>query len=141
MTSDQHEPGGITPWTAMDPADAARALEAATDRLPGTGKGAALRRRVLESLASDPDAVVHVVDPKRGAGIAAWTTPLPTADEMIANADRLLDVAYRALGDAGDELRSDWRPGTSMTSEQAGQRARMQQAITKAKAAINEGRR
>lgn len=65
---------------------------------------------------------------------------LPTPAETIAAAETKLDEAYRALGDAGDELRSDWRPGTSMTDEQAGRRARMQQAITKAKAAINGAR-
>lgn len=66
---------------------------------------------------------------------------LPTPDEMFAAAERELDKAYRALGDAGDWLRSDWRPvGSSLTTEQAKRRTRMQAQIAKAKTAINEAK-
>lgn len=66
---------------------------------------------------------------------------LPTAAEMLANANAELDKAYRALGDAADWLRSDWHPiGSSLTDEQADARTRMQDAIGEAKAAINRGR-
>jgi hypothetical protein len=54
-------------------------------------------------------------------GMATMTTKLPTADEMLARADAELSVAYKALGDAADWLRSDWRPvGSSLTKRQAG---------------------
>ena len=65
---------------------------------------------------------------------------LPTPAEMLAHAQAELDKAYRALGDAGDWLRSDWKPGSAMTAEQAATRARMFRAIADAKTAINEGR-
>lgn len=66
---------------------------------------------------------------------------LPTPDEMLANAQAELDKAYRALGDAADWLRSDWRPiGSSLTTEQARRRTAMQKAITAAKTSINRGR-
>jgi hypothetical protein len=66
---------------------------------------------------------------------------LPTPDEMLAAAERELDKAYRALSDAADWLRSDWRPvGSSLTTEQAKKRQRMQAGITKAKSAINQAK-
>jgi hypothetical protein len=66
---------------------------------------------------------------------------LPTPDEMLAAAERELDKAYRALGDAADWLRSDWRPvGSSLTSEQAKRRTRMQAEISTAKYAINQAK-
>jgi hypothetical protein len=67
---------------------------------------------------------------------------LPTADEMLAQAEQEVDRAYRALGDAADWLRSDWRPlGSSLTDAQAKKRERLQSAITAAKTAINKGKR
>lgn len=65
---------------------------------------------------------------------------LPTPEEMLAAAQRELDNAYRALGDAGDWLRSDWKPGSRMTKAQAERRSRMFRAIADAKTAINQGR-
>jgi hypothetical protein len=65
---------------------------------------------------------------------------LPTPEEMIANADWELSKAYRALGDAADWLRSDWKPSTSLTPGQVRRVARMRKAIADAKSAINEGR-
>jgi hypothetical protein len=66
---------------------------------------------------------------------------LPTPDEMFAAAERELDKAYRALGDAGDWLRSDWRPvGSSLTPAQAKLRMQMQAQISKAKDAINQAK-
>jgi hypothetical protein len=66
---------------------------------------------------------------------------LPTPDQMLAAAERELDNAYRALGDAADWLRSDWRPiGSSLTTEQAKRRQRMQAGIAKAKTAINQAK-
>jgi hypothetical protein len=51
------------------------------------------------------------------------TTKLPTADEMLAQADAELSVAYKALGDAADWLRSDWTPvGSPLTKRQADRR-------------------
>lgn len=67
---------------------------------------------------------------------------LPTADAILFKADFELGVAYRALGDAADWLRSDWQPvGTSLTAEQSDQRDRMWTAIETAKTAINKARR
>jgi hypothetical protein len=69
------------------------------------------------------------------------TTKLPTADEMLAQADAELSVAYKALGDAADWLRSDWRPvGSSLSKRQADRRTAMRKAIVAAKDAINEAR-
>lgn len=65
---------------------------------------------------------------------------LPTPAEILAAADRELDVAYGSLSNAADWLRSDWKPGTSMTKAQAERRTRMFRAITEAKAALREGR-
>jgi hypothetical protein len=66
---------------------------------------------------------------------------LPTSDEMFAAAERELDNAYRALGDAADWLRSDWRPvGSSLTTAQAKRRMQMQAQIAKAKDAINQAK-
>jgi hypothetical protein len=64
---------------------------------------------------------------------------LPTRDEMFANAEAELDQAYRALGNAADWLRSDWRPvGSPLTALQALRRRRMQAEISTAKYAINQ---
>ena len=69
------------------------------------------------------------------------TRKLPTAGEMLANAEEELDKAYTALGDAADWLRSDWTPvGSSLTKRQADRRTAMFKAIAAAKAAINEAR-
>jgi hypothetical protein len=66
---------------------------------------------------------------------------LPTREEIFTRAQGRLSEAYRALGDAQDELRSDWRPvGTELTDEQADLRARMQREIAAAKDAINRAR-
>jgi hypothetical protein len=66
---------------------------------------------------------------------------LPTIEEMFANATASLNEAYRALGDAGDWLRSDWQPlDAELTTEQADKRTRMRKAITAAKQAINDGK-
>lgn len=60
---------------------------------------------------------------------------------MFAAAERELDRAYRALSDSSDWLRSDWRPvGSSLTTEQAKRRMRMQAQISKAKDAINKAK-
>ncbi|MFG2056650.1 hypothetical protein ACGFI9_21770 [Micromonospora sp. NPDC048930] len=66
---------------------------------------------------------------------------LPTPEEIFVGADRALEEAYRALGDAADWLRSDWAPADArLTPEQASARRRLQQAVAAAKAAINAGR-
>jgi hypothetical protein len=60
---------------------------------------------------------------------------------MLAAAERELDNAYRALSDAADWLRSDWRPiGSLFTAEQAARRSRMFREIAEAKAAINRAK-
>lgn len=66
---------------------------------------------------------------------------LPTREEMFARADAKLDQAYRALGDAADELRSDWTPaGSPLTGEPAARRSRLRAGIGAAKAAINQAK-
>lgn len=61
--------------------------------------------------------------------------------DMFLNALAELDTAYRALGDAQDWLRSDWRPaGTSLTDAQGDARSVMQDAIADAKTAINRAK-
>lgn len=55
---------------------------------------------------------------------------LPTFQEMRHN-------AYAMLGDVEDELRSDWRPGTGPTSEQAQAAREAKVLIAQAKAALN----
>jgi hypothetical protein len=68
-------------------------------------------------------------------------TDLPTAEAMLHHADFELGVAYRALTDAADWLRSDWRPvGSPLTAAQARRRTAMRQAIAEAKTAIERGR-
>ena len=65
---------------------------------------------------------------------------LPTPDQMLAAAEQELRNANRALSDAADWLRSDWQPvGSPLTSAQAAKRRQLQQAITRAKQAINKG--
>ena len=59
---------------------------------------------------------------------------LPTFDDMRSN-------AFALLGDAEDELRSDWRDGTGPTHEQAEVLREARQAIAKAKAALDRAGR
>lgn len=59
---------------------------------------------------------------------------LPTFEEMRRNAHRL-------LGDAQDELRSDWLPGTGPTDAQAEAAAEARQHIAKAKEALDKAAR
>lgn len=64
---------------------------------------------------------------------------LPTADEMLDNAEQCLLDAFRNLGDAQDWLRSDWRPvGSSLTRAQAERKHRLATAAIGAKYAINQ---
>jgi hypothetical protein len=66
---------------------------------------------------------------------------LPTREEMFLRALDELSVAYKALGDAADWLRSDWTPaGSSLTDAQGVARSSMFDSIGKAKAAINEAK-
>lgn len=65
---------------------------------------------------------------------------LPTPEEIFVGADRELDTACRALGDAAAWLRSDWAPGSGLTAEQAAVRRRLQAAIVQAKAVITAAR-
>ncbi|MEV7006869.1 hypothetical protein [Streptosporangium sp. NPDC051022] len=55
---------------------------------------------------------------------------LPTFEEMRRN-------AYRLLGDAEDELRSDWAPGSEPTHAQALARREAMRLIARAKVALN----
>jgi hypothetical protein len=65
---------------------------------------------------------------------------LPTRDEIFTKALDELDTAYQVLGDAGDWLRSDWRPvGSALTDAQGDARSDMQDAIA-ATAAINKAK-
>lgn len=59
---------------------------------------------------------------------------LPTFDEMRSN-------AFALLGDAEDELRSDWRPGTGPNDAQAEAIQKARRAIVQAKAALDEASR
>ena len=59
---------------------------------------------------------------------------LPTFEEMRRNAHRL-------LGDAQDELRSDWRAGTGPTAQQAEDIHEARSYIAKAKAALDRAAR
>lgn len=59
---------------------------------------------------------------------------LPSFEEMRAR-------AFALLGDAEDELRSDWRPGTGPTAEQGRAASEAKQAIAQAKAALNRAAR
>jgi hypothetical protein len=66
---------------------------------------------------------------------------LPTRTEIFLNALAELDIAYRALGDAQDWLRSDWQPaGTSLTNAQGDARNAMQDQIAAAKTAVNRAK-
>lgn len=60
--------------------------------------------------------------------------PLPTFEEMPRNAHRL-------LGDAQDELRSDWLPGTGPNDAQARALGEARAFITKAKDKLDEAAR
>lgn len=67
--------------------------------------------------------------------------PLPTREEIFLKALGELDVAYRALGDAQDWLRSDWQPaGACLTNIQGDARVAMQDAIAAAKTAMNRAK-
>lgn len=59
---------------------------------------------------------------------------LPTFDEVRSN-------AFALLGDAEDELRSDWRPGTGPNDEQAEAVQEARRAIVQAKAALDKANR
>lgn len=66
---------------------------------------------------------------------------LPTRREIFLSAVIQLSIAYRALGDAADSLRSDWQPaGSSLTNGQADAKSAMFDAIGEAKAVINRAR-
>lgn len=62
---------------------------------------------------------------------------LPTPTEMFRRAGSQLRDAYRVLGDAGDELRSDWPPGYVLGGDQADAKSEIYKAIGEAKAAID----
>lgn len=66
---------------------------------------------------------------------------LPSPREILACAREEVDRAYRALGDATDWLRSDWRSGTTMTTAQTAERDAIQGAIRTAKEALAQIRR
>jgi hypothetical protein len=71
----------------------------------------------------------------------ATEAQLPTADEILFRARECLNDAYRALGDAGDWLRSDWKPlGSSLTDAQVRERDRIYKAIETCKNAINRAK-
>lgn len=59
---------------------------------------------------------------------------LPTFEEMRRN-------AFALLGDAEDELRSDWRRGTGPTKEQGQAAHEARQHIAAAKAALDRAGR
>lgn len=59
---------------------------------------------------------------------------LPTFEEMRRNAHRL-------LGDAEDELRSDWAPGSEPTHAQALARRDAMRLIARARAALDRAAR
>lgn len=63
---------------------------------------------------------------------------LPTIDEIFTGTEAELRKAYKALGDAADWMRSDWRPvGSALTSTQAAARSTVFNKIGAAKRAIN----
>lgn len=62
------------------------------------------------------------------------TTDLPTFQDMRRRAHKL-------LGDAEDELRSDWRSGTGPTREQSQAALEARQLIAQAKAALDRAAR
>lgn len=55
---------------------------------------------------------------------------LPTFDDIRSN-------AFAMLGDAEDELHSDWRPGAGPNLDQADALREARQAIARAKAALD----
>jgi hypothetical protein len=59
---------------------------------------------------------------------------LPTFEEMRRQ-------AFASLGDAEDELRSDWRPGAGPTTKQAHAAAEARQLIARAKNALDQAPR
>ncbi len=63
---------------------------------------------------------------------------LPTREEMFLGASGELQVAYKALGDASDWLRSDWRPlGSRLVAVQVEAKSTVFAQIDAAKRAIN----
>ena len=65
--------------------------------------------------------------------------PLPTREQLLANAAAELASALAALEEAAAWLRSDWTPvGASLTSEQAQMRLRMHRAIAAAKPVLRQ---
>lgn len=61
-----------------------------------------------------------------------------TRSENLPTWEEMRRTAYRLLGDAADELRSDWREGTGPTPEQAAAKRRAVELIGQAKDALNE---
>lgn len=61
---------------------------------------------------------------------------LPTPAQILARAADELRAATGRLDAAADWLRSDWPPGMSMTTAQAGRRNKMRKAIQRGKNAI-----
>jgi hypothetical protein len=56
--------------------------------------------------------------------------PLPTREQLLANAAAELRTALDAVEQAAAWLRSDWTPiGASLTSQQAQQRQRLRHAV------------
>lgn len=64
---------------------------------------------------------------------------LPTAPEMFRRAAAHVNQAYASLGDAGDELRSDWQPvGSALSSTQGTTRREVFDLLTEVKGKLNE---
>ena len=64
---------------------------------------------------------------------------LPTAREMFLRALERVDQAYASLGDAGDELRSDWRPlGSALNETQGRARSETFDLLGRAKDTLND---
>jgi signal transduction histidine kinase len=65
--------------------------------------------------------------------------PLPTREQLLANAAAELRTALNALDQAAAWLRSDWTPiGASLTAEQAQTRRRLHQAIAEAQPVLSQ---
>lgn len=77
--------------------------------------------RAVEQLRDEPTATAPTTPRRRG---------LPTFAEMRIN-------ALRMLGDARDELASDWREGTGPTRQQATALRGAREAIARAKTALD----
>lgn len=64
---------------------------------------------------------------------------LPTAPEMFHRTAARVNQAYASLGDAGDELRSDWQPvGSALTSTQSTTRREVFDLLAEVKGKLNE---